>query len=607
MIPLCQLTRSKINVRKTGATADIAALAASIEAHGLLENLIVSKSPNDAEPPNYQVIAGGKRLAALKFLVRRKKIARDHPVHCQVRNGAMNLTELSLAENFVRAPLHPADQFEAFARLQADGLSAGDIAARFGLSTTLVRQRLKLAAVSPRLMAEYRNEAMTLEQLMAFTISDDHKAQDEVWARYPHQGFAPHMIRRLLTSAHVDGSDRRARFIGAKAYEEAGGIIARDLFQEESEGYFTDSQLLDRLVAQRLEAEAEAIRPEGWSWVEVWPERDFDLLNRCGRAKTVAVELSKKEAARLVKLGDRYDVLVEQIEDDGPSEVAEELDGVTAELEALQAKTVTWSDNEKALSGAVVLLDPEGGVEILRGLIRPGDRKREQTEDSGKERRPAGAYSDALLTDLSANRTAALRELLAGSPETALTALLEVLVRTAFYDAYRQGCVRISAVLVELGRHAKSLGESKASQALFARHAGWQERLPAEEALWPWLEELSRVERFKLLAHCVALTLDAVWRRNGDGDLRGDSEHLARILALDMSQWWRPERANYLDHVTKDQIVAAVTEAVSGTEGRRLAGLKKSDMAERAQALLAGTGWLPEPLRALNLETQATD
>jgi ParB family chromosome partitioning protein len=110
-----------------------------------------------------------------------------------------------------------------------------------------------------------------------------------------------------------------------------------------------------------------------------------------------------------------------------------------------------------------------------------------------------------------------------------------------------------------------------------------------------------------LLAHCVAATLDGVWRRNGNGDLRGDSEHLARMLSLDMSQWWHAERANYLDHVTKDQIVAAVTEAVSATEGRRLAGLKKSDMAERAQTILAGTGWLPEPLRAPNSETQTTD
>jgi ParB family chromosome partitioning protein len=244
-IPLCQLKRSKDNIRKTEPLVGIEELAASIQANGVLENLVVFPidRPDPAEPEFYEVVAGARRLAALKLLLKRKKVVRDLRVPCLVleRSGAATPVEVSLAENIVRAPLHPADQFEAFLKLQKEGLPAEDIAARFGISATVVSQRLKLAAVSPRLMVEYRSGEMTLEQLMAFTITNDHKAQDEAWFENPYGDSSPQAIRRYLTKSHVEGGDRRARFIGAKAYEEAGGIVVRDLFQPEDEGYFTDS------------------------------------------------------------------------------------------------------------------------------------------------------------------------------------------------------------------------------------------------------------------------------------------------------------------------------------------------------------------------------
>jgi len=497
MIPLCQLQRSKINVRKTGCDAGLEELAASIEAHGLLENLVVSKAPPKGEEPRYDVAAGGRRLAALKLLARRKKIARDHAVPCQLRAGDA-LLELSLAENLMRAPLHPADQYDAFAALKSEGLPIEDIAARFGLSPTVVQQRLKLAAVSPRLIAEYRKDEMTLEQLMAFAISDDHGAQEAVWFENPYADVSAHSIRRLLTRSHVDGRDRRARFIGAKAYEAAGGIVVRDLFDAENEGYFTDSQLLDRLVAERLEAEAAPVRQEGWLWVEMWPEADFERLNQFGRAKTIAVRLSKKDEKRLTKLGERYDELVSLVEDDSEQEGSDELDRVSEELEALQARTIAWADNAKASSGAVVFLNSDGRPTFQRGLIRPEDRKPEPRRDKQAATESSAAttgYSEALLADLSAHRTAALREVLATNPDKALTALLEVLVRVVFFDAYPECCLKIVPSLTDLGRYSKSVGESKAAASSFERHAHWQGRLPPAETLWPWLEALGEMDR----------------------------------------------------------------------------------------------------------------
>ena len=56
----------------------------------------------------------------------------------------------------------PADQFEAFAALVAEGRSIEDIAADFSVTPLVVQRRLKLANVSPRLLADYRAEAVSL-------------------------------------------------------------------------------------------------------------------------------------------------------------------------------------------------------------------------------------------------------------------------------------------------------------------------------------------------------------------------------------------------------------------------------------------------------------
>src|SRR3546814_18745593 len=87
--------------------------------------------------------------------------------------------------------MHPADQFAAFAALVKEGRPVEDIAADFGVSPLVVQRRLKLANVSPRLMADYRAGGVTLEQLMALTITYDHAAQEDAfygaleWQRTP--------------------------------------------------------------------------------------------------------------------------------------------------------------------------------------------------------------------------------------------------------------------------------------------------------------------------------------------------------------------------------------------------------------------------------------
>ena len=76
-----------------------------------------------------------------------------------------------------------------------------------------MKQRLRLASVSPTLLDVYAEDGMSLEQLMAFTVTADHARQEQVWETIA--AFLvrqePYQIRRMLTEETVRASDKRAR------------------------------------------------------------------------------------------------------------------------------------------------------------------------------------------------------------------------------------------------------------------------------------------------------------------------------------------------------------------------------------------------------------
>ncbi len=273
-IPFNKLVLSQSNVRRVKAGVSIEELAEDIARRGLLQGLSVRPVVDQAgvETGMFEIPAGGRRYRALELLVKQKRLAKTAPVPCVVRESGI-AEEDSLAENVQRAPLHPLDQFRAFLALREKGQSEEEIAAAFFVSVNVVKQRLKLASVSPTLLDVYAEDGMTLDQLMAFTVSGDHERQEQVFERlkasYDKQ---PYAIRRMLTEGAVRASDKRAQFIGVDAYVAAGGTVLRDLFQGDDGGWLQDVALVDRLVAEKLKAEAEAIAAEGWKWIEVAPD-----------------------------------------------------------------------------------------------------------------------------------------------------------------------------------------------------------------------------------------------------------------------------------------------------------------------------------------------
>ena len=209
------MSRSSLHAVPDGVASTLTEeLAEDIARRTLLASLTVRPVLDEtgAESGLFEIPAGGRRYRALELLVKQKRLSRTAPVPCIVRTDGL-AEEDSLAENVQRAPLHPLDQFRAFQAMRDKGRSEEEIAAAFFVAPGVVRQRLKLAAVSPVLLDAYADEAMTLDQLMAFTVNPDPARQEQVWeALQRHYSKAPHEIRRMLTEGAVRASDNCGNF-----------------------------------------------------------------------------------------------------------------------------------------------------------------------------------------------------------------------------------------------------------------------------------------------------------------------------------------------------------------------------------------------------------
>jgi ParB family transcriptional regulator, chromosome partitioning protein len=629
-IPLNKLKKSPKNARKTPhSEASIEAYAASIAAKGILQNLVVEPEL-DAEGAAtgfyFVTIGEGRRLAQL-LRVKRKEIKKTEPIRCIV-DTANDPHEISLDENVTRENMHPADQFEAFKKLADErGFGAEEIAARFGVTAHVVRQRLRLATVSPKLMQIYRDGDLALDQLTAFAITEDHARQEAVYERLSYNRDAS-TIRRLLAETHVAATDRRAVFVGVEAYTEAGGTILRDLFTEDRGGYFEDVALLDLLVTAKLGREADAVREvEGWKWTEA--HLDFPHAHGMRRTYPHPVELSSEDQATLEAARSEVDRHSEwlQTADELPDHVDGRLCELEAEIDRLEAKRHAYDPDDVAGGGAFVILSHDGTVRIERGFIRPEDEKPKAEAEQAGETSAAGEAEggdrqelqdgngegesvtddedddrplpDSLVRDLTAHCTLGLRLNLIEQPEIAIVAVTHALSAQIFYLGADARVVGIQPIKTDLAAHADGIDDTVAGKAWADRHANWARQMPRDvTALWTFVAELDHDSRMALFAHCVALTVNAVrlpWERRPRAQATADK--LAEAVSLDMTGYWRPTVRTYLGRITKARILDAVREAVSDEAADRMADMKKQGMAEAAEQLLAGTGWLPVLLR----------
>ena len=657
-IPFNKLVLSQSNVRRIKAGVSIEDLAESIARRGLIQSLHVRPVLNaeGVETGMFEVPAGGRRYRALELLAKQKRLNRTTPVPCVVSDAASGILmeEISFAENDERIPPHPLDQYRAFQAMRDKGMSEEAIAAAFLIDVNVVKQRLRLASVSPVLLEAFAGDGMELKQLMAFTVSQDHARQEQVWETIRNSWQKePWQIKRMLTETTVRASDKRAVFVGIDAYEAAGGIVLRDLFESDDGGWLQDVGLLDRLVAEKLKTVAEEIAGAGWKWVDAAVSIPYGVTHGLRRLPGTVLGMTEEEQATRDALQAELDGLIAEYEDadELPDAVDERLGEIEAAIDHLDSRPVHYDPADIAIAGVFVSIDADGSLLVDRGYVRPEDELPVEPlgddatldegvdPETGEIRTPTVQRAvitiggqqapveeeeedgikplpERLVIELTAHRTLALRDSVASHPHVAMTALLHKLVSDTFLHRPATGALEANVRQIHFAAQADDLKDSASATSVTDRHERWGDHVPADDqALWDWLIALDDDSRMDLLAHCVSYGINALYERPNPYSGSGVSEHglrvrmaqaerLARATGLDMvAAGWRPTVGNYFGRVTKARIVEAVREGAGERAAQLIDHMKKGDMAKEAERLLADTGWLPEPLRSADAGT----
>ena len=638
-IPLSRLELSPANVRKTPAGASaFTELKASIAAHGLLENLIArSMGPSPDGAGRYAVIAGGRRLAAMQALAAEGALDEDHPVPCRMIGSIVAAEEVSLAENSVRAAMHPADQVEAFRRLADAGSTAGAIAARFGVSERTVEKRLRLGNAAPVLLEAYRAGEIDLDTLMAFAVTTDQARQNAVWETVSQQGYrlGAWQVKRLLTEDRVPATSAIARFVGIEDYEAAGGRIDRDLFAEEDERgiWFDDPDLLNKLAIDSLQVAARELETR-WKWAEARLDMDWSATAAFGRVRPQPTEPTDEEKAETERLRTRNDELANMDDDGWTEELVEEADANETRLDEIEATIearAVYRREDIAIAGCIATIGNDGELKLIQALVRPENMPAHASEDadaagqddtgdgesasSGIEAptfvaplaSPGDAEAEArkevgvgigLADDLRAIRTAIVKSQLACDFEAAFDLLLFQLARSVFTNGYHDDALDIRAAETpdrpamrvnddafgNINVGEKHLEIDRAGQKL-----DWA-GLPDDEA-FAELRALPQQDKRTLFASCVARTLKG--QLAFEPKARPEVEATVARLDIDFAAAVRGNRdqvwtADLLwSRLRKDRILAVARETLGETWAQAEAKQKKAEIAKAMQEAFA--------------------
>lgn len=630
IVPLNQLILSASNVRKHYDPKAIEHMAESIAHKGLLHPLVARPVSEPDGVQLYEIPAGGRRLRALQLLLKQNRIAPDFPVSCTIKTTGVAEDD-SLTENVMRENLHPVDEFRAMSAMQEKGMSESAIAASYRVTPAYVKQQLKLASVSPKLLDACVDGKLTIEQLRAFTVIHDHKKQEAVFKKLknaPAWETHAHAIKRALTEDTLDADNPRVRFVGLATYEAAGGLVHRDLFNSQHEGYVADIELLDRLVGERLAAAQGAAIDAGWKWAVAAVEIPYAESSGLRRLAPLLFELSSKDEKRIKKLEKERDGLADE---DGnlTDEADERFDAINAEIAGIQNPPPKFSAADMARAGVFISLDHEGNLDYDYGYVKAEDVSEADTpseneedgieplgDDTGivdgsvytaRSEEPAAPenglkpLSESLVQDLTSFRTVAIRNALGADFNVAFAAVLHTMCLSHFYHAGFESCLQISCN-GSFFDNAEGLNAWPTTKELKDRDVRLKALLPENRRdLWDALLAMPDDNRQALFAHCAAMTVNAVRQKhNARSEAQRHANNMVTALGMDMANTWEAGADNYLNRVSKPHIVEAVREAKGDNTAELLvrSGMKKDGMAREAERLLQGTRWLPEPLRS---------
>jgi ParB family chromosome partitioning protein len=596
-IPLNRLIRSPRNVRTVPASKEQdRQLLALIRKHDILQNLVVTPVPDSSK---YYVEAGGRRLEQLNVLAKNKEIKTTHPVPCRVIE-LDDAVAASLAEN-QRAPMHPADEFVAYKALADEGKTIKDIAEAFGETQRKIKQRLKLASVSPTLIDHYRSGKMTLEAVMAFTVSDDHEKQEACYLELsPH--LQPHQIRRYLLDEALKTDNSLVKLVGLKAYKQAGGAVISDLFQDAS--YIADVELLESMATQKLEAERDRLIEAGWQWGEVsfdeYGDRGFPAQIKAdfdGVPETLESTLAAKQAD-LDALNEKY--YGDWTDEDNALE--SELETAIEKLENEREQYRNFSDQQKAVSGVVVTLSYSGELLVEYGWVRKEDLATAfppATSDSNSADTKTSVFvedaaveSQALMQDLKNFKLQAVQADLLKNDELASDLMLFSIIRRVLGEmGWYDRVLDISVEQLDISgtpgidETGPALAIEEFSKALDLSWMGFDD----EGEKFAAFRTISRAQKKRLMTYCTSM----VFTSQGDNTL---CDQVLGMMGFELAQHWQPSKANYFNRVRKDDLLNIGQQQLGDQWFDDHAKMKKGQLADVLEASDGMRGWMPQSL-----------
>jgi ParB family chromosome partitioning protein len=571
---LAQLRLSPLNQRRVKPSA-VEAMADDIEAHGLLQNLVAYEDDG-----LLWVFAGGRRYRALKILTKRKRIKSSDtfPVELRTKEEAI---ELSLAENFQREDMHPADSIRAFAALRDTGMDAEEIAARFGQAVSFVYKMLRLSALAPSLIDLIAKDQLSLEAARALTLTDDHDNQVKVCKAA--NGHA-HTIRRMLTTEKVDTTSGAFLFVGRDAYEAKGGTITIDLFSQGAEGFADHPELVRELAEEKLGTIADEYRAIGWHEVRAGLERPYDLYMK-GSMYPATREPTEAEATRLAAIDSEIEVIAA-----AKGEDSERIEPLSDERDAITEGLRAFNREQVAVGGVALWVTHDGS--LGKSFYRAKAEPKPKTSHDG----PVPLYSNSLFADLTRIKTRIVQEAVAADPVLALDIMLDSLAGQLLHGAHSfQMALEVQAKTVgtDVPDELMATSDVRSVEDMMATRFA---AIPAE-GRFEAIRTMGSNDKMALLAGLVAMTVDGtVFAGGSPGQRHHHFEQIARASGVDIaSRWTAP--IGLFDKMRRAAMIDLLREEAGAPSAENCATIKKkADLAVNVSERLPAD-WLPTPMR----------
>lgn len=411
-VGLTELYLHPLNTRTEPPALDISALADSIIACGLMQNLLAYADPE--QPGQFGIVAGGRRLRALQLLAGAGQWS--GPIPIWITDNVLTAQTWANAENTARAALNPADEIRAYGRMEATGAATLTIAKAFAVTEAHVKRRLKLAHLPDRALDALKAGILSYGQCAALTLSDDPaRVADMTDTLLANPNWHENSIRqKMMLDTQISATDRRAKFVGLDLYEAEGGKSTRDLFTDQA--WLHDESLLNKLFARQLREAAEQAQADGGWAIALWSDKgsphDSDVLRGYEQTDPDPVDLPEGDQRELEEL----------------SETTDRTDEQELRLEELERRAAgSFDEDARASLGIFAYVGWGGKLAFIEGLrAKKPNPAAEPDGDSAPQpgsATPAPAEPDisqSLREDLLTIRRAALQTALLLKPELVL-------------------------------------------------------------------------------------------------------------------------------------------------------------------------------------------